>query len=176
MFVARSCPVLAIVVTAATIASCTDAPITGPTSPLESSFASIPGTDPLECPTNQTLSESGTIGLLGGTVAVDGHSITLPFGAVVLPTTITLTVPASNYMEIDIRAGGLEHFTFREPARVVIDYSRCSRNNIEKGPLEAWYWDSGTRTLLEDMDASDDPASSRVSFTTDHLSGYVVAN
>lgn len=144
--------------------------------PTTARLAAGTGTNPLECPVDQTLSASGSIDALGGTVAVGGHSVTLPMGAVLLPRTITLTVPAGNYMAIDLKVDGAEHFQFEAPVSVTIDYSRCTRNNIQKTPLTAWYWDAGTATLLERMNATDDRSASRVHFETDHFSGYVVAN
>lgn len=147
----------------------------GPLAPEEASLASSSAAL-VECPISETRSTSATIDLLGGTVSLDGHSITLPAGAVLLPTQITLTVPASNYVEIDIRANDLESFEFQEPVSVVLSYDRCTRSNLDKETLSAWYIDTDTKALLEDMGGVDDKASRTVTFDSGHLSGFAIAN
>lgn len=129
---------------------------------------------PIECPIATTQSASATIGLLGGTVAVGGTAVVIPAGAVLLPENFTLTIPASNYLQIDVTAGNSEHYEFLKPISVTIDYSRCTRSNIDKAPLTVWYWD-GT-TLLENMNGTDDKATRTMTFGTPHLSGYVIAD
>lgn len=140
-------------------------------------FASSSASSTLvECPTDQTTSSSALVTPLGGTVSAGGASISIPAGAVLVPTTITVTVPASQYMEIDITAAGSEHFTFQSPVTVSVSYARCTRSDIDKSPLSIWYIDSGTKALLENMGGSDDKVARRITFITDHLSGYAVAN
>ncbi|MFW6080088.1 MAG: hypothetical protein ACODAE_10730, partial [Gemmatimonadota bacterium] len=59
------------------------------------------------CPTPDARSASAVIDPdVGGTVSVDGGSITLPAGAVSEPTEIALTVPRSRHAVLDIRANG----------------------------------------------------------------------
>lgn len=130
----------------------------------------------LECPTNTTVQGSGLVTPLGGVVAAGGTVITVPAGAVLAPTTLVVTIPASNYMEVDISAQGASHFQFEMPVTITLSYARCSRSNIDKGPLSAWYINSATKALLTNMGASDDKSARTVTFTTDHLSGYAVAN
>jgi hypothetical protein len=128
------------------------------------------------CPASEPVTATATITpLLGGTVSAAGSSITLPVGAVALPTVIALTVPASPYMEIDVRAGGLEHLVFQLPVQIVIDYSRCARVDIDRAPLSAWHIDSQTKALLEDMNGTDDKVARKITFTTGHLSSYAIA-
>jgi hypothetical protein len=129
----------------------------------------------IECPTSVAQSASAVIGILGGTVSVDGSRITLPPGAVLEPTTITLTVPASNYMEIDITANDEEHFEFLFPAKVTISYARCTNPDLDHVPLTAWYIDGLLHTLLQHMGGFDNKLLRTVTFKTDHLSGYSIA-
>jgi hypothetical protein len=129
----------------------------------------------VECPTNQTQQASATITILGGSVTVGGTRVEIPFGAVLLPVKLTLTVPASNYMEIDVTANDLEHFEFEKPVTVILDYSRCARGNIEKGPLSAWYINESNEPL-ENMNGIDDKVARTIRFMTGHLSGYAIAN
>lgn len=130
----------------------------------------------IECPTSVTTSDTALITPLGGSVSSGGTSITIPAGALLVPTPIVVTVPASKYMEVRIRAAGSETFNFLQPVTIAIGYARCTRNDIEQSALTAWYIDSENKTLLEFMGGTDDKVSRSVTFTTDHLSGYALAN
>ena len=130
----------------------------------------------VECPVDQTVSASKLITPLGGTISAGGATISIPVGAVLLPTTIQVTVPASQYMEVDITANGASHFTFQTPVTVSVSYARCTRSDIDKAPLSVWYIDSQTKALLQNMGGTDDKAARSITFVTDHLSGYAVAN
>lgn len=158
-----------------TIASCSDAGraerITAPETP---DLATSTGPTLLECPTDQTKSVTGTIDLLGGTLELDGHKIVFPANAVLLPTEFTLTVPASNYMEIDVKAAGKDHFQFEKPVSMTISYTRCTRSNIDKNNLKIFYIDSGTKAILEDMGGVDDKTAKTVTTSTDHFTGYSI--
>ena len=68
----------------------------------------------IECPTSQPAASSILIGVLGGTVAAAGTSISLPAGSLLAATLISVTVPASTYMEVDITANGLPVFALPE--------------------------------------------------------------
>lgn len=131
----------------------------------------------IECPIDSTLSLAGSIDpLLGGSLSLDGTTVTIPGGAVLLPTEIVLTIPASRYMEIDISVPGTEHFEFQKPIAVSVSYARCSRSNINKVALSIWYIDSATKALLANMHGTDYKEERRIDFKTDHLSGYALAN
>src|SRR4051812_30752055 len=128
------------------------------------------------CPTNGTVQAQSTIGLLGGLLSVGGTTVAIPAGALLTPTDIVLTIPASQYMEIDISVPGVEHFLFEKAILVTMDYSRCQRNNIDRGPLQVWHIDTNTKALLEPMTTIDNKLTRTVLFTTGHLSGYALAN
>jgi hypothetical protein len=130
----------------------------------------------IECPNAIPTSTTALVTPLGGIVALGGTSISVPAGAVLVPTLIQVTTPASRYMEVDISVPGLEHFLFELPVTVTIDYARCTRSDLDKTPLSAWYIDSETKELLEAMGGVDDKAARTVTFTTPHLSGYALAN
>src|SRR5688572_15609813 len=66
----------------------------------------------IECPTDQTSTKSGLIDVFGGTVAAAGTGISLPPGAVLTETLISVTVPASTYMEVEFTANELLTFDF----------------------------------------------------------------
>jgi hypothetical protein len=129
----------------------------------------------LECPTSQSASAVGLLGFLGGVVSVGGNSVMLPPGAVSLPTLITLRVPASPYVEVDVTADDLLSFVFRRPVSITIDYSRCPLEATAGATLTVWHIDPQTKALVEPMGGVDDPARRRITFVTGHLSGYAVA-
>ena len=160
-------------IAAVLMAACAD----GPAAPFEPEpqYASVTGTGLVECPSAVSRSVSGTLGVLGGTLELDGTRITLPPLAVLRPTRFTLTLPASDYMEVQVRAGDAEHFRFTLPATIVIDYSRCTRSDIDKAPLSVWHIDTVTKALLDIMGGADDKTARTVTFQTDHLSGFSIA-
>lgn len=130
----------------------------------------------LECPTAVTRSTSATIGLLGGVLELDGHRLVIPANALLLPTTFTLTVPASNYVEIDVRAGDADHFEFLEPIALTISYERCTRSNINDATLRVYHVDSESKAILEDLGGVDDKQLRAVTASTDHLSDYALGS
>ena len=136
------------------------------------------GSTLVECPVSETRSVTETLLPLGGTIELDGHSFTLPAGAIAVPTSFTLTVPKSNYVEIEIHAVGEDVFGFPElaPASITISYDRCTRSNIDQSALTAWYIDSATKALLQHMGGTDDKLARTVTFDSDHLSGFAIAN
>jgi hypothetical protein len=130
----------------------------------------------LVCPASETATTSATVGPLGGLVSVGGTSISIPVGALLEPVTLSVTVPASNYMEIDISVAGADHFVFQLPVVVTVSYERCNRSNILGLPLAAWYFEGDPKTLLERMSSVDNKLARSVTFVTPHLSGYILAN
>ena len=130
----------------------------------------------LTCPVNQTTSASGLLTPLGGSLSLGGHRIEVPVGALQLPVLITLTEPASSYMEISVHVAGVDYFEFELPVTLTISYDRCSRSNIERESLQAWYIDEVTKTLLENLGGYDNKLARTVTFRTGHLSGYALAD
>jgi hypothetical protein len=129
----------------------------------------------IECPTAQTATRTSLVGVLGGTVAVAGTSISLPAGSVLASTLIRVTVPASTYMEVDVTADDLLTFLFLKRVTITIDYSRCPASVTQGKTLTVWHINTQTKALLENMHGVNDPVQRKISFTTDHLSGYAIA-
>lgn len=127
------------------------------------------------CPTTETHSAQRTIGMSGGSVSAGGTTIHIPAGAVLLPTTFEVTVPASSYMEVAVTAQGHAHYQFLLPVTIEIDYSRCD-STIAEATLSVFHIDEVLKTLLEQMLGVDDKTRHRFTFNTDHLSGYAIAN
>lgn len=130
----------------------------------------------LSCPVTTTRSTSRTIGLLGGTLALDGHQIRIPPLAVLGATTFTLTVPASEHVEVEIHAEGRDSFIFLLPASVTLSYERCEEAPVDPANLSVWYIGGLTELLLEHMGGTANADRRRITFTTGHLSGFIIAN
>lgn len=130
----------------------------------------------IECPTGQAASAEDVIGILGGSMTAGGTTIDIPPGAVLVPRTFRLVVPASRYMEVAITAVGSAHYQFAVPVSVTVDYSRCGWTPATEARLSVYYIDDITRTLLQLMAGTDDKSAMQFTFVTDHLSGYAIAN
>lgn len=128
----------------------------------------------ISCPTNTTRTTSALVGVLGGTVSLAGSAISIPAGALSVPTLITVTIPAGQFMEVDVRANALTSFLFNQPVSVTIDYSRCNQN-LSNGTLSVWNIDETTKALIENMGGVNNPLTQSITFTTGHLSGYAIA-
>jgi len=129
----------------------------------------------LQCPASAGGSATSVVGALGGTLSVGGTSVVIPANAVFSPTSFTLSVPASPYVEIEVTAGGSDHFVFSQPVLVTIDYSRCG-GGLLSTPHQAWNIDPVTKALLEKMAGVDIQVAHTVVFTTVHFSGYALAD
>ena len=101
--------------------------------------------------------------------------MTLPLFAVLLPTEFRLEAPVSRFMELDITANGMDSFDFQKAVTITIDYSRCTRSDIEGQALTVWQIDPVTKDLIEPMGGFDDKIAHTITFTTDHLSTYSLA-
>jgi hypothetical protein len=134
------------------------------------------GARPIKCPTTAAASTVAEVGPLGGILSVGGTSVTIPAGALLAPVTMSLTVPESRYLEIDVSVSAVEHFVFELPVVVTVSYAHCERPSLDVFPLSAWYFEGDPKTLLEQMPSVDNKVTRTVTFTTGHLSGYIVAN
>ena len=182
--VVRVCPGLLAVVLF--VGACSDSLPTEPAAPAAQSFSlrsdlsgdwESPGhgSTLLACPRNATRSTSATVGPNGGTVALEGVSITVPPGALKRRTKLTVVLPASAYAIVELYAGEAEHITFRKPISATISYAGCARQNVMARTLSVVYLDATTGEPLEDMLSADSKASQSVTFLTSHFSTYAVA-
>ena len=129
----------------------------------------------VSCPNTVARTTQALIGPLGGTLSLAGTTIGIPSGALSAPTLITLTIPASPYMEIDVRANDLLSFVFNRPIGVRIDYSRCTDPALNTNKLSVWHIESQSKALLENMGGADNKSANTIDFTTGHLSNYAIA-
>ena len=74
----------------------------------------------LQCPSTQTQTTSALVTTLGATLHIGATSVQIPAGALTAATTITLTIPASQYMEIDVKANELTSFLFQQAISVTM--------------------------------------------------------
>jgi hypothetical protein len=131
----------------------------------------------ITCPAAETDAVyTSTIGPLGGVLAAGNMLVVIPADAVPSDTKFTLTIPASKYVEMQVTTDVSEHFEFKLPVTVTLDYGRCGRSNLDKGPLSAWYIDWTTKELLYPMVSVDDKLARTITFSTMHFSGYAVAD
>jgi len=128
----------------------------------------------LSCPAAAANSASAVIGPRGGVLSVAGNALAVAPGAVRQPTAFTLVVPASPVVQVEIHAAGQEHYRFARPVAVSISYARCDDASLPASRLGAWWIDTATAQQLGVMAGIDDRAHRRVTFITDHLSGYAV--
>ena len=155
-------------------ASCADSPAALPAPGAPASLARFSGAAPLECPVSTATSATATIGAHGGILEAGGHRVIIPANAVLFPTRFTMTVPASRYVEVDVKAAGLEHFEFLQPVVMSLSYARCTRTDIDRESLRIYYVDSQTREILEDKGGVDNKLTRTVTTVTDHFSGYLI--
>ena len=160
--------------------SCQDAP-TAPTKPSNaedpSRLLGLWGSPKLlYCPSTETQSTSGLIDVAGGTLSLGGTSVQIPLGALLGPTTVELSIPAGQYMEVDLTVNGGQHTTFPQPVVVTVDYSRCNRWQTLLRLLTVWNIDPDTKALLEKMPSVDSQLTHTIIFSTIHFSGYAVAD
>jgi hypothetical protein len=148
-----------------------------PTGTTSTSLRADDGAKALKCPTDQSVSESANVGPLGGLVTAlpTATSIALPAGSLLGLTNIEVTVPASKYMLVDITADDAEHFLFALPVTVTIDYSRCDASEVGIGALSVYVLDPEDNRLTDKMVSVDNRLLRRITFATDHLTSYVVA-
>jgi hypothetical protein len=135
----------------------------------------IPASGLLECPRSAFDFAWSIFGPLGGLLALNGHQIIISPEALGSFALVTVRQPISPFVEIEVRVNGRPHFDFAQPVTVVLDYSRCPESSLPLGPLTAWQIDPVTNEFIQDMHGIDDRAARTVTFTTDHFSGYAVA-
>lgn len=171
MLLDRLRPLTAALALAALAAGCADAPTATPASALLSSS----GPNLLECPTNRAQSTLGVVGPLGGLLSLGEFDVRIPAGAVPVPTLFSLSVPSSRLMKVDVTAVGLDHYAFGAPVTVTVDYGRCPEGRTAGRALSVWYVAPITNAPLQNMGGTNDAAARRITFSTDHLSSYVIA-
>jgi hypothetical protein len=130
------------------------------------------GVTRLVCPTSQEADTTAVIGPGGGTLAAGGVRVQFPAGAVANNQAFSLRLLPGENVDVELDAVGYDHYTFAVPVAVTIDLHNCG--TLPLG-LRAFYIDSETKALLEDMGGDLDILGGKLRFTTPHFSGYTVA-
>lgn len=143
--------------------------------PSAPQFSSVASPTLLQCPSNGEVATERQVGLIGGLVSLAGNMVLVPAEAVLGPMDIEIAVPASRHMVVELTANGQEHWQFNAPIWVTIDYSRCDIGLLAP-PVSVWHIDDTTGEPLEYMGGLDNRLLRRVTFSTDHFSGYAIAN
>jgi hypothetical protein len=115
------------------------------------------------------------LGPLGGLLSLDGHSLLIPSGSLLNLALITLKQPATTFVEVDVRVNFRPHFQFAKPVTLTLDYSRCDASEIGEGPVSVVEINPFTKAILREVGGVDNRDAERISFETDHFSGYAVA-
>lgn len=129
----------------------------------------------VECPARSDTAITGWLSPAGGSLRMDRHELAVPRHGIALPTVFEIRAPAGPYMRLSVRGNGQDSFRFAKPARITIDYSRCSREDVDRYALTVWQTDPVTGALLAYMGGVDDKAARTVTFETDHLSTFSLA-
>lgn len=159
----------------ALVAAATACADTGPLTVGDAPSRAVVGAPtPLVCAAVPDASATRLLGVAGGSLQLNGHALSLPEGAVAELTEFNLAVPASDRVEVQVRAGATQHFTFLTPVTLTLDYSRCTDDELAGKTLRIFYWDRATGEFLQDMGGTDDRTNRRIEAKTDHLSDYVV--
>jgi hypothetical protein len=128
------------------------------------------------CPTQDVASARAIIGPEGGSVGARGSTMSIPAGAVPEPTLFEVITPVSRFMELEIHAVGQSAYRFARPVSITINFSRCPGDSIPATAiLKGAYIDTVTDQVLELMGGAVDKNGRKLTFFTDHLSGYAVA-
>ena len=166
----------AAVALAAAVTACSE-PTTAPQSPADApALTETQGaTALLECRRSFFDITWGLLGPLGGLLSLDGHTLIVPAGALDQLALVTVRTPSTRFVEIEARVNGRDHFQFNQPITIVLDYSRCPDWRIGPEPLTVWQIDPDTKAFIRDMGGVDDRAARKITFSTDHFSGYAIA-
>ena len=130
---------------------------------------------PLACATSGRKKAHGVIGPEGGSIAIGSTVLTLPAGAVTAPQRFDVELPPSDFLEVGVSARGYASFRFEKPVTVTVDYSRCAIADLSLLGAAMFHVDESTGELLEKMHTVIDEQARTITFTTPHLSVYIMA-
>ena len=154
--------------------SCRESPTSSPATPTPE--ASLIGsllkpTGLLRCSNLPYAQATATIGRQGGSISAGPHTLVIPPGALLSPTTITMTAPTGlGVNAVTFQPHGLQFLT---PASLTMSYSNCSLLGLLL-PKEIAYTDDNLN-ILSYLLSLDNLLSQRVTGKVNHFSAYVVA-
>jgi hypothetical protein len=182
---------LGLAVFATLLAGCEDSRDRAPLAPAkQAELSSAVSATLLECPIDQAVSATATIGALGGSLGVTDsyggrHEVSFPAGAVSVPTLFKLTAPASQYVMVHVAA--LDPVTSVETAvnfpldaqpTLAISYKRCPREAAARTDLQLFQLDEQTKApITRPFGGRENNASDpRVRGQVPHFSEYAVGS
>jgi hypothetical protein len=113
----------------------------------------------------------------GAELALARRQLRVPPGAVGHQVRLSMSLPESRHVEVELHAAGHASYQFRRPVTVTIDYSRCTADEVPAPErLRVVHVDAMTKAPLEDMGGTVDPVARTITFETGHFSSYVVAD
>jgi len=125
----------------------------------------------LKCSNLPYASSTKTIGALGGTISAGPHTLVIPPGALLSPTTITMTAPTGlGVNAVKFQPEGLR---FIAPAALTMSYSNCSLLG-KLLPKRIAYTDNNLN-IISYLLSLDNLFSKYVTGKVNHFSDYVVA-
>jgi hypothetical protein len=155
-------------------AACSDRTPTAPPPPAPS--ASLLGwllqpTGLLQCSNLPYDSTTDTIGIEGGTLSVGPHTLIIPPGAVLEPTTITMTLPTGlGVNAVKFKPAGLQFLT---PAALTMSYANCSL--LGKLLPKRIAYTTDNLQILYYLLSLDNLLGKEVTGKVNHFSDYVIA-
>ena len=155
--------------------ACTDrTPTSVPAAPAPdaSLIGSLLGaTGLLKCSNLPYASSTKTIGALGGTISAGPHTLVIPPGALLNPTTITMTAPTGlGVNAVKFQPEGLR---FTVPAALTMSYANCSLLG-KILPKRIAYTDDNLN-IISYLLSLDNLLSKYVTGKVNHFSDYVIA-
>jgi len=125
----------------------------------------------LKCSNLPYASSTKTIGALGGSISAGPHTLVIPPGALLNPTTITMTAPTGlGVNAVKFQPEGLR---FIAPAALTMSYSNCSLLG-KLLPKRIAYTDNNLN-IISYLLSLDNLFSKNVTGKVNHFSDYVVA-
>lgn len=128
----------------------------------------------LRCGSSQPDSTTKQVGQGTTTIPCQGHQLKIPQGALPEGAEVTLSVPASDRVEVRITVNGQEHFPLQSPIELTLSYTRCRDDDLPAGDLRIFRLTDDFSDIEEDLGGRDDRRGKKVTTGLDHLSGYLV--
>jgi hypothetical protein len=116
------------------------------------------------------VSDTATIGALGGTINFGPHSLMIPPGALLTPTLITATMPADGHLTAQLQPSGLQ---FLLPATLTLGYGQC--NPAPSSSLSIVYLSGPLGQILDWLPSVLNLNTNTVSAPIAHFSTYAGA-
>jgi hypothetical protein len=129
------------------------------------------------CPATTSLPavSSKLIGPEGGTIERGPFSLTVPAGALLEAKVVTLSRPASDYLEVQATVGDSAHYQFARPVRFTVNVTKfCPDITADLVPSLHAVWIDAPEGMIV-LRSARDQTNGKIRFATDHFSSYGIA-